>query len=88
MIGPGRSKDDNDSTATGGMIHQLVGTGDFRKRDSFADFESCPTSFGRGVDIPRCLHFCLPREIVAAKKVHAGILKDHLPLNELQGRTY
>jgi len=71
----------------GGMIDQFVGAGDFRQRDSFADFESCPTGFERGVDIARRLHFRLGREIVAAEKVDADILEDHLPERNLGRRV-
>ena len=58
-----------------------MGTGDFRKRDSLADFESCPTGFERR------LHICLAWEIVAAKKVHADIHEDHLPERNLRSRV-
>ena len=40
-----------------GWSTEFVGTCDFRERNSFGDFESCPTGFERGVDIPRGLHF-------------------------------
>jgi hypothetical protein len=64
-----------------------VGACDFHDREPFADFETGPSCLKRGVDIPRSPHLRFSREIVAAKKVHAYVLEDHLPEGDLRSRV-
>ena len=57
------SKDDHDTAAPRGMIHQFVGAGDFCERDAFSDFDAGPACLERGIQIARRLNFRLRRKI-------------------------
>src|ERR1700722_5932987 len=69
------------------MLHQFVRPCDLCKRNALADLEPCPPRLKRIVQIPRCRHLGLRREIIAPKAVKAKIFEHHLPKGDLRRRV-